>query len=79
MTANIVQDATDAVDKAMKLVRPAMKGMPNRQAYMDTYDKARNKVAYLLLVVSDGEKHFDPDAKLRRKQQAAAKELNSNR
>lgn len=66
-----VRDTTDGLNQAMKLVKPAMKGMPNKSSYLGAYDDMRRKVAMLIMSITDGEEFFDPDGKTRRNQKVA--------
>lgn len=48
-----VTDTYDGIDKAMLLMRSAMKGMPERHRYMRQYDELRRSVAVLLILLEE--------------------------
>ncbi|BCJ64608.1 hypothetical protein [Polymorphospora rubra] len=48
-----VTDTYDGIDKAMRLMRGSMKGMPERQRYMRHYDELRRSVAVLLVLLEE--------------------------
>ncbi|MGI5213287.1 hypothetical protein [Plantactinospora sp. CA-290183] len=48
-----VSDTYDGIDKAMRLMRGSMKGMPERYRYMRHYDELRRSVAVLLVLLEE--------------------------
>ena len=54
-----VFDTYDGIDKAMRLMRDAMKGMPERQRYMRHYDDLRRAVAVLLILLEEATPWLD--------------------
>ena len=48
-----ISDTYDAIDQAMRLLRRAMRGMPERHRYIRHYDDLRKSVAVLLLLLEE--------------------------
>ncbi|MFG2010600.1 hypothetical protein ACGFNF_16150 [Micromonospora sp. NPDC048868] len=48
-----ISDTYDGIDKAMRLMRASMKGMPERYRYMRHYDDLRRAVAVLLVLLEE--------------------------
>jgi len=48
-----ISDTYDGIDKAMRLMRSSMKGMPERYRYMRHYDDLRRAVAVLLILLEE--------------------------
>ncbi|MFV2017580.1 hypothetical protein [Micromonospora sp. LOL_023] len=48
-----VTDTYDAIDKAMRIMRGSMRGMPQRSRYMRQYDDLRRAVAVLLILLEE--------------------------
>lgn len=66
-----VMDTTEGLSQAMKLIKPAMKGMPARQRYMREYNDLRRKIAMLIMSIEDGHNHFHPDGQAAKAQKKA--------
>ncbi|GGN56009.1 hypothetical protein GCM10010112_07430 [Actinoplanes lobatus] len=54
-----VFDTYDGIDKAMRMMRDAMKGMPERHRYMRHYDDLRRSVAVLLILLEEATPWLD--------------------
>jgi hypothetical protein len=53
MSSYRVTDTYDGIDRAMRLLRSSMKGMPERQKYMRHYDELRAAVAVFLVYLDE--------------------------
>ena len=53
MSSYQISDTYDGIDQAMRLMRSAMKGMPERHRYMRHYDDLRRSVAVLLVLLEE--------------------------
>ncbi|WP_320069332.1 hypothetical protein [Micromonospora sp. RTGN7] len=54
-----ISDTYDGIDRAMRLMRGSMKGMPERHRYMRHYDDLRRAVAVLLVLLEEATPWMD--------------------
>ena len=66
-----VIDTTAGLEQAMKLLKPAMKGMPGRRRFLARYNALCRQMANLVMLLDDGHAYFDDDSKIARKQKIA--------
>ncbi|XTZ18267.1 hypothetical protein ACQSSU_13290 [Micromonospora echinospora] len=54
-----IDDTYDGIDRAMRLLRDSMRGMPERHRYMRQYDELRRSVAVLLVLLEEATPWMD--------------------
>lgn len=64
-------DTAAGLSQAMKLIQPAMKGMPGRHQYLRRYKMLSQHIAKLIMDIEDGHQYFNPDSKFKKAQKAA--------
>jgi len=74
-----IEDTYDGIDKAMRLLRRSMKGMPERHRYMKHYDELRRSVAVLLILLEDAAPWMEETEKAKQATTAAKKLLEAVR
>lgn len=74
-----IDDTYDGIDKAMRLMRGSMKGMPERYRYMKQYDDLRRAVAVLLIFLEEAAPWMEETDKAKKATTLAKKILSTVR
>ncbi|GLY24788.1 hypothetical protein [Micromonospora sp. NBRC 101691] len=72
-----IGDTYDGIDRAMRLLRDSMRGMPERHRYMRQYDELRRSVAVLLVLLEEATPWMDETREAQRATSSAKQLLSA--